>query len=207
MKLYFTRHGKTEWNKDMRFQGREGDSPLLPESYKEIKQLGNHLKDISFEAIYSSPMMRASKTAKGICNQLTTCPEIIYSDALKELGLGELEGTKIVDSREKYAKEMWALRNDPSQYSSEKFQGEIYQEMLERSTNIVKQAIEETEQGPILFVSHGVTLGACIQTLIGTPLADLRKQGSLTNNSLSILDYTNGKFTLEVWNDDSYLNK
>ena len=27
MQLYFTRHGRTEWNLEGRFQGREGDSP------------------------------------------------------------------------------------------------------------------------------------------------------------------------------------
>ena len=31
MQLYFTRHGKTEWNQARRFQGMMGDSPLLPE--------------------------------------------------------------------------------------------------------------------------------------------------------------------------------
>ncbi|MEK0398187.1 histidine phosphatase family protein, partial [Tetragenococcus halophilus] len=27
MRLYFTRHGKTEWNEQGRFQGMNGDSP------------------------------------------------------------------------------------------------------------------------------------------------------------------------------------
>ena len=29
MKLYFVRHGKTQWNLEGRFQGANGDSPLL----------------------------------------------------------------------------------------------------------------------------------------------------------------------------------
>ncbi|MCB6775816.1 histidine phosphatase family protein, partial [Phocaeicola dorei] len=29
MELYFTRHGKTQWNQERRFQGSNGDSPLL----------------------------------------------------------------------------------------------------------------------------------------------------------------------------------
>ena len=49
MKLYFTRHGKTEWNQQKRFQGMTGDSPLLSTSYDEIKQLGQYLQDIPFE--------------------------------------------------------------------------------------------------------------------------------------------------------------
>lgn len=49
MKLYFTRHGKTRWNQEKRFQGMMGDSPLLPESLEAIKALGKELKDIPFE--------------------------------------------------------------------------------------------------------------------------------------------------------------
>lgn len=41
-----------------------GDSPLLPTSYDEIKQLGQYLQDIPFEKIYSSPLLRAKNTAR-----------------------------------------------------------------------------------------------------------------------------------------------
>ena len=51
MKLYFTRHGKTEWNQEMRLQGMHGDSPLLQESFEEIEKLGQHLKEIPFTMI------------------------------------------------------------------------------------------------------------------------------------------------------------
>lgn len=52
MKLYFTRHGKTEWNQELRFQGMSGDSPLLPTSFDEIKLLGQTIKDVPFEKIF-----------------------------------------------------------------------------------------------------------------------------------------------------------
>ena len=64
MKLYFTRHGKTEWNQNRRFQGMNGDSPLLPTSYEEIRLLGQHLREVPFEAIYASPLKRARETAE-----------------------------------------------------------------------------------------------------------------------------------------------
>jgi hypothetical protein len=40
---------------------------------------------------------------------------------------------------------------------------------------------------------------------VGTPLEEIRKQGGLNNNSLSVIDYTDGIFTLEKWNDESFL--
>lgn len=205
MKIYFTRHGKTEWNEERRFQGMEGDSPLLPQSYEEIKQLGIHLKEIPFETIYSSPLSRAKLTAEGILSQLDHAPKIILSDNLKELGLGELEGQKIETGKKLYPKQMKAMRGSPLAYDPTPFNGETFEEMIERSVPFVKGKIAEAKEGPLLFVSHGMTLGAIIQTLVGTPLEEIRKQGGLNNNSLSVIDYTDGIFTLEKWNDESFL--
>ena len=63
MKLYFVRHGRTLWNLEGRFQGASGDSPLLPESIDILKQLGQYLKEIHFDTIYSSDLPRAVKSA------------------------------------------------------------------------------------------------------------------------------------------------
>lgn len=207
MKLYFTRHGKTEWNNDMRLQGMNGDSPLLPQSFKEIEALGKHLSEIAFERVYVSPMKRTRLTAEGIVKELAHQPEIEYKDALKELGLGELEGQKIMWTREKYPEEMHALRFEPDKYDPSPFGGETYEEMLERSMSVVTQAVSENTEGPLLFVSHGATLTGCIQRLAGAPLAEIRAQGGLDNNSLSIIDVTDGIYTLERWNDVSFLDK
>ncbi|WP_161949421.1 histidine phosphatase family protein, partial [Streptococcus suis] len=46
MKIYFVRHGKTEWNLEGRFQGYSGDSALLPESYQDLEKLGKYLAEI-----------------------------------------------------------------------------------------------------------------------------------------------------------------
>lgn len=56
MKLYFVRHGKTLWNLEGRFQGANGDSPLLESSKDDLRQLARELWDISFDAIYSSDL-------------------------------------------------------------------------------------------------------------------------------------------------------
>ncbi len=54
MKIYFVRHGKTQWNQERRLQGMTGDSPLLPEALVEIAALGDYLADLKFDAIFSS---------------------------------------------------------------------------------------------------------------------------------------------------------
>ena len=62
MKLYFVRHGKTQWNLEGRFQGANGDSPLLETSIEELHLLGKHIAHIKFDKIFSSDLPRAMAT-------------------------------------------------------------------------------------------------------------------------------------------------
>ncbi len=208
MKLYFTRHGKTEWNQELRFQGMSGDSPLLPTSYDEIKQLGQVIKDVPFEKIFSSTSMRARKTAEGINQELEQPVKIVYTDELKELGLGKLEGQSIAEMRKMYEKELEHMRYRLDRYNPEVFQGEPIEQAISRIATVVEAAVESGD-GPYLFVGHGASLTAAIQALTGKDLADLRSMGGLKNNSLSILETTEAEadsaYTLKLWNDDSFL--
>ena len=61
MKLYFVRHGKTEWNLEGRLQGAKGDSPLLKESVEQVRELGHYLSDTHFDLVFSSDLPRAKK--------------------------------------------------------------------------------------------------------------------------------------------------
>lgn len=208
MKLYFTRHGKTEWNQELRFQGMTGDSPLLPTSYEEIKLLGQTIKNVPFEKIFSSTSLRARKTAEGINQELEQPVEIIFTDELKELGLGKLEGQSIMEMRKIYSDEMDHMRYRLDRYNPEVFQGEPIEQAISRISSVVQAAVD-TGDGAYLFVGHGASLTAAIQSLSGKELGELRSMGGLKNNSLSILETKNDEkeqsYTLKLWNDDSFL--
>ncbi|BCA86408.1 phosphoglycerate mutase [Enterococcus saigonensis] len=208
MELYFTRHGKTEWNNERRFQGAKGDSPLLAESLAEIKLLGGHLKDIPFEKIYASTAPRAMKTAQGIAAELNYQPEIIYNDGLKELGLGDLEGQLIDEMAIRYPRELHNLRYHLDHYDPSIFKGEKIEDALARIETVVCDAVIQNK-GPLLFVGHGASLTAAIQWLAGKQLGQLREMGGLVNNSLSIMTTKEPKnlmpFKLTKWNDASFL--
>lgn len=207
MKLYFTRHGKTRWNQEKRFQGMMGDSPLLPESLEAIKALGEELRDVPFEKIYTSTLKRAYLTAEGINKQLTHPTEIIRSDDLRELGLGSLEGQLIPVIQERYPKDMINLRHHLEAYDPTPFNGEKIEDMLKRINDLVAKAVSEAEEGPLLFVGHGAALTAAIQALTGKPLSELREMGGLFNNSLTILEADSSRppYKMIQWNDVHFL--
>lgn len=210
MELYFTRHGKTEWNQAMRFQGMNGDSPLLEASFLEIEKLGQHLKDIPFEKVYASTSKRAQDTAKGIISELAAPVELISDANLRELGLGDLEGQIIAEMRKKYPKNLDDLRHNLANYDPTPFNGEPIGVALQRISSVVRQAILENKTGaPLLFVGHGASLTASIQYMAGKELADLRKEGGLFNNSLTILKAESDARTpyeMLTWNDVSFLS-
>lgn len=208
MKLYFTRHGKTEWNQQGRFQGKTGDSPLLSSSYQEVYQLAQIIKKVPLKKIYTSTSLRAKTTAELIQKELHNPIDIVYTTELKELGLGKLEGQLITEMEKVHPVELKNMRYHLDQYDPTVFQGESIEEAVNRVIKLIKQA-QRIENGPCLFVGHGVSMTAAIQCLVGKTSNQWRTMGGLKNNSLTVVS-TDGmnddsSYKLEVWNDDSFL--
>ena len=207
MKLYFVRHGRTVWNLEGRFQGAGGDSPLLPESIDTLKKLGQYLKDISFDKIYSSDLPRAVKSAEIIQSQLTNpCPLESVPD-LREWHLGKLEGLKIATLNAIYPQQIQAFRTNLAKFDTTMFEAESLYSTIQRTTQFIK-SLKDSKTEQLLLVGHGANLTASIRTLLGYNEALLRKNGGLDNASLTILETDDfKKFTLKKWNDTSYQKK
>ena len=204
MKLYFVRHGRTVWNLEGRFQGAGGDSPLLPESIETLKDLGQYLKDIPFDKIYSSDLPRAVKSAEIIQSQLTNPCPLESVPELREWQLGKLEGAKFATLEAIYPEQLKAFRTNLAKFDSTLFGAESVYQTTQRTTQFVK-SLESKPFEHVMIVGHGANLTASIRTLLGYDTPLLRKDGGLANASVTILetqDFTN--FNLLVWNDTSY---
>ncbi|QQC35652.1 histidine phosphatase family protein [Streptococcus oralis] len=207
MKLYFVRHGRTVWNLEGRFQGASGDSPLLPESIDTLKQLGQYLKEIPFDTIYSSDLPRAVKSAEIIQSQLQApCPLKSIPD-LREWQLGKLEGLKIATLNAIYPQQIKAFRSNLAQFDTRMFEAESLYSTTQRTIRFIK-SLKESPVKRVLIVGHGANLTASLRTLLGYKEAHLRKDGGLSNASLTVLETDDFEtFTLEKWNDTSYQEK
>ncbi|MCH4008430.1 histidine phosphatase family protein [Companilactobacillus sp.] len=208
MDLYFVRHGKTEWNLEGKYQGSHGDSPLLPESIHDIGLLAKRLKNIPIRHAYSSPILRARRTAEILLEDLGKKIPLTEVDGLKEFDLGDMEGKKFVDLEARIPDVIHAFRQEPAKYDATKIHGESFESVIKRSNDAINRIVAKTDpDASILLVSHGAALVAMIQALLGTKIADLRKNGGLSNSSLTHLKYENGKYSLVKWNETKFLNK
>lgn len=91
MKIYIARHGQTDWNVQHKAQGHT-DIPLNDTGKKQAEQLRENIKNIRFDAVYASPLKRASETAEIAVGDRN---EITYDDRLKERSFGDFEGKEI----------------------------------------------------------------------------------------------------------------
>ena len=89
MKIYFIRHGETIWNKENKIQG-QSDIPLNEYGRELAYITADALKDIPFDIVYSSPLIRAKETADILVKNRNL--EIHTDHRLVEMSFGEGEG-------------------------------------------------------------------------------------------------------------------
>lgn len=205
MKLYFVRHGKTQWNLEGRFQGANGDSPLLETSIEELHLLGKNMAHIKFDKIFSSDLPRAMATAQ-IINSENHFSQVIESHAeLREWQLGSLEGQKVSTITAIYPHQMEAFRHNLAKFNNSIFGAESVYNTTRRTIGFIKSQKGQSYEN-LLFVGHGANLTASLRLLLGYDFAQLRQQGGLTNGSVTILETQDFEhFTLLDWNNVDHL--
>ncbi|WP_374284547.1 histidine phosphatase family protein [Lactococcus sp.] len=194
MKIYFVRHGKTEWNLERKLQGQTGDSPLLEESFESIARVRAYLETLKLDKVIASPAKRAVLTA-----QLLTDLPVSTDERLAEWNFGQLEGQLIKEAIEQYPEEMHTSRYDLAHFDGSAFGAESVESVLTRfdalGQSLIASGVEE-----VLLVGHGASGTAGIRHLAGYPVSELRSEGGLTNNSLTILESVGDHFEMKVWN-------
>ena len=88
MKIWIARHGQTDLNRDKRMQGLT-DCPLNEKGIEQARQSRKNIGDVSFDAVYASPLRRAQLTGAIIGN--VDLSEIITDERLIETDFGKYE--------------------------------------------------------------------------------------------------------------------
>jgi probable phosphoglycerate mutase len=198
-KFYFVRHAETEINKEKRFNGALVNSDITKQGRLDTIKLAENMRAINFDAVYSSPILRALETAEIIIDKQSSMPKIEIREELKEINLGKWDGTII--SSNKNHPEFYNYFNRPDQFNAEMIQGESFYHLIDRGTKILKDIYDEYPTGNILIVSHGVILTVVMNYLLGVPLPEVRNRGTIDNSSLTILETREGElYKIIDWN-------
>ncbi|MBM6615916.1 histidine phosphatase family protein [Desemzia sp. RIT804] len=205
-KLYFVRHGKTEYNLANRVQGGDVDSPLLLESKEDAIKTGLALQKKQIPHIIASPQHRAVETAELITNQFQHPFTVHFTEKFKELKYGEWEGAFIPALQEASPEMFYHLREKPELYDPRTIKGETYTDLVKRGKEVVQSACAAFPDHDLLFVGHSITITCTMLSLIGKEIKDFRSAPPIDNTSISIIKLTDSTYSLESWNDTSHLS-
>lgn len=194
MKIYFVRHGETEWNTQRRFQGRK-NSPLTETGWEQAKKIAESLREIPFTAIYSSSLGRARETAGEIQKGRSISSEIM--DEFIEISMGSLEGKTKSDFEREYPKQFLDYKNACLNYDPSSYQGETFQEIQKRLRKGLALLSERHQEEEIVaVVSHGMSLQILFTDLRHGDLSHLKEEMLPKNTEVRIVEYQNGRFEI-----------
>jgi len=199
-KIYITRHGETEWNKVRRMQGQQ-DSPLSSLGVKQATWLSNKLKNVNIDIIYSSSLKRAIHTANIIRNERPI--DIIPSDELKEIYLGNWEGKLMSEVEKEYPIHFNHFWKSPEHY--EPIDGESFQDLTNRVNNFFETIIHKHKDKNILIVGHAIVLKGLINAKLNNgDVAKFWDSPMLYPTSLTIADVNDNNIKFEIIGDTSH---
>lgn len=106
--VFLVRHGQTDWNLELRLQGREnvllnGEGIEQSKDCAEMFVTAAEAYGIDITRVYSSPLSRAMKTAEIISNALGKNDPIPLG-IFTERNYGELSGLPLEERKEKFPK-------------------------------------------------------------------------------------------------------
>ena len=196
--IVLARHGETEWNVSEIFRGRI-DVELNETGLRQAELLGEYLSHTEIEAVYASPLKRASRTAQAIAKYHHL--DVQTSPALIDLNLGEWEGLSRPAVAEKYKEVygLWMTRPDKVTIPG----GENLAEVRQRALALVDEVIAR-HRGTVVLASHRVICKVLTCALLGLDDSHFWniEQG---NCGITTFLYENGQFILIEHNNTSFL--
>jgi glucosyl-3-phosphoglycerate phosphatase len=165
MDIYLVRHGQSIYNSEDRIQG-QADPSLSPLGQKQAEATARWFADKSIEAIWSSPLARASETVQFIAQ--TAQIEIQFDDRLMEVDCGDFCNRIRTEILQEYPGSIPRWRSGDKTF---RFPGgESRLELIERGKAVFEDIYKKSTQMGylnVVIVSHGGLLLAGMKAVLG----------------------------------------
>lgn len=198
--LYFARHGETDDNARLVFQG-QGGKGLNARGRAQARRLAERMHKARITTIVSSDLERAEETAAIVGHACGVVPSV---DAdLREVDVGRWTGKSHDQIAELYPEEWaaWSAGLDVRRGG-----GETYGELAKRIENAVARIVAMDARDPILVVSHGGAIKSYVAKLLGVSSEGQRALAGVGNCGLTIVEHdSRARLRLHAWNDTAHL--
>lgn len=191
MNIYICRHGETDYNLNSIIQGQGVNTNLNKTGLDQAKDLAYKLKEIKFDIIFTSDLLRAKQTTEEI-SKYQSC-KILEEKALRERNFGIYEGkvnTLYKNQIKKTSLDMW-------EFSPEG--GESYLDVTKRVKPFIDNLLTLNYDN-VLLSAHGGLNKVAIVYLMKWQLSSLSSFRQ-SNACINLISYNNKSETLKILNN------
>ena len=177
-KIYFVRHGESEWNVTDQICGQT-DVPLTEKGHKQAEETGKNIVEsgISADLILCSPLLRAKQTAQHIA-EMTGIP-LQVEPRLVEQNFGVWEGASPRNSKE--------FHEAKKEFLTRYGKGESMFQLAQRIYNLLDE-LKATDKNYILVAHNGIS--RVIRSYFGDMTNEEYVAYGVKNCSVTMFDFS-----------------
>lgn len=197
--LVLIRHGETDMNRELRFQGHL-DVSLNAIGLEQARRLAARMAAEKADAVYVSDLLRARQTAEPIAGGMEL--EAVPESGLREQCFGRVEGMRAADIQRDHP-EAWAgwLRFDEDFAMPE---GESTRVFHARVMEAVQRVVATHPGQTVVVVTHGGVLDMIYRTARSLGLSGPR-QSEIPNAGFNRIRVRDGGIDILAWADTRHL--
>ena len=197
--LILVRHGETDWNRELRFQGHV-DVSLNAIGLEQARRVAQRLGAETAHRLYVSDLLRAQQTARPVAQQLRL--ESMVEPALREQSFGVVDGMRVDDIKTQHP-EAWAgwLRFHEDYCMPG---GETSRQFHARVMDAVNRMAAGHRGETLVVVTHGGVLDMIYRTARSLGLNGPR-QSEIPNAGISRVRVREGGIDILFWADTAHL--
>lgn len=206
--LYLVRHCEAIGNISRIFQGHI-DEDISDNGARQLERLAERFRAIPLEVLYTSPLIRARKTAQAM-NQGHGLP-LQTDERLMEIHGGHWEGKPWDELPQLYPAEWEEWNHRPWGFSPEA--GEAMPHVYRRMALVLTEIANRNPGKVVGVASHGCAIRNALCWAKGWPIERLNEVEWCENTAVSILEFDEagaaaaGKIKIRLENDASHLDE
>lgn len=194
--LYLARHGETVWHEENRYTG-VSDIDLTPHGLDQAAALGRWAAGARLDAIVTSPLSRARRTAEPAARATGLAP--VAEPDLLEVDFGIAEGRTLGELRASHPREAAAFVEDPAAHPLPG--GEDPVAAAGRGAGALLRLAAGGPGHRVLVVAHNTLFRLVLCRLLGLPERDYRRVfPGLRNCAVTELRVASGQASLMAYN-------
>ena len=198
--IYVVRHCQALGNLSGRFQGQI-DHDITDNGAEQLKFLAERFENVHIDSAYSSPLIRAHKTAAAVADRKGLPIKDVAG--LMELNVGALENVLYEDFKTVHIDLYNKWVNAPHEFEAPN--GEKMQELYDRIWRSLEEIAAENEGKTVLVASHGCAIRNMLARVLHNDIKTLKDIKIPFNTGVTKLIFENGRATAEYVGDCSHL--